>query len=164
MFQIPARKLVVSWRMPSSGIWRRIDLVWTDFSEERIASIFRAEKSANEEPVWAGGCRLSPPAHTGSSFADFSALKMEVIRSSETSVYTKYTRRHNPEDGILHSPRRENLKSYFVVNCDDPLSCQANGTTVPQIMTHPNHFQFSFCWSSCYWTLCSLSYCRRHKT
>jgi hypothetical protein len=27
-----------------------------------------------------------PPAHAGSSFADFSTLKMEAIRSSETSV------------------------------------------------------------------------------
>jgi hypothetical protein len=43
-------------RMPSSG--RRVDLVWTDVSEEHIASIFRLEKSANEEPAWAGGCRL----------------------------------------------------------------------------------------------------------
>jgi hypothetical protein len=27
-------------RMPSSGMWRRVDIVWTDVSEERIASIF----------------------------------------------------------------------------------------------------------------------------
>jgi hypothetical protein len=26
--------------MPSSGMWRRIDLVWHDVSEERIAPIF----------------------------------------------------------------------------------------------------------------------------
>jgi hypothetical protein len=26
-------------RVPSSGIWRRVDLVWTDVSEERTASI-----------------------------------------------------------------------------------------------------------------------------
>jgi hypothetical protein len=44
--------------MPSSGIWRRIDFVWTDFSKERIASIFRVEKSESEEPDWAGRCRL----------------------------------------------------------------------------------------------------------
>jgi hypothetical protein len=44
--------------MPSSGMWRRVDLVnWTDVSEERIASIFRVEKSASEEPAWAGGCQ-----------------------------------------------------------------------------------------------------------
>jgi hypothetical protein len=34
-------------------------LVLTDVLEERIASIFRVEKSASEEPVWPGGCRLS---------------------------------------------------------------------------------------------------------
>jgi hypothetical protein len=31
----------------------------TDVSEERIASIFRVEKSASGEPASAGGCRLS---------------------------------------------------------------------------------------------------------
>jgi hypothetical protein len=31
---------------------------------------------------------------------DFYTLKMEAIRSSETSVYTISTRRHIPEDGI----------------------------------------------------------------
>jgi hypothetical protein len=45
------------WRMPCSGIWRRVALVWTDVSEECIASIFRIEKSSNEEPTWAGGWR-----------------------------------------------------------------------------------------------------------
>jgi hypothetical protein len=50
-------------------------------------------------------------AHTGSSLADFSTPKMEAIRSSETSVHTRSTRRHIPEDGILHSHRRDNLKS-----------------------------------------------------
>jgi hypothetical protein len=37
---------------------------------------------------------------------------MEVIRSSETLVHIRSTRRHIPKDGILHSHRRENLKSY----------------------------------------------------
>jgi hypothetical protein len=32
---------------------------------------------------------------------DFSILKMEAILSSETSVQTRYTRHHIPEDGIL---------------------------------------------------------------
>jgi hypothetical protein len=38
---------------------------------------------------------------------------MEAIRSSETSVHTRFTRRHIPENGILHSHRCENLKSYL---------------------------------------------------
>jgi hypothetical protein len=40
-------------------------------------------------------------AWAGSSLADFSTLKMEAILSSEMSVYTRSTRRHIPEDGIL---------------------------------------------------------------
>jgi hypothetical protein len=71
--------------MPSSEMWQRADLVWLS---------------------------LQPPAHAGSSLADFSTLKMEAIPSSESSVHTRSTRHHIPEDGILHSYRCENLKSY----------------------------------------------------
>jgi hypothetical protein len=69
--------------------------------------------------------RMQPPAQAGSSIADFSTLEMEAIRSSETSVHTKSTWRHFPEDSILHSHRSENLKSYnsyiilnnFLIRC-----------------------------------------------
>jgi hypothetical protein len=47
------------------------------------------------------GSRLWPLTHAGSSSADISTLMMEAIRSSETSVYTRSTQRHVPEDGIL---------------------------------------------------------------
>jgi hypothetical protein len=50
-----------SLRMSSSGMWRCVDLALTEVSEERIASIFRVEKSASGETAWAGGCRLSRP-------------------------------------------------------------------------------------------------------
>jgi hypothetical protein len=38
--------------------------------------------------------RSQPPAHAGSSPADFSALKVEAICSSETWVHTRSTRCH----------------------------------------------------------------------
>jgi hypothetical protein len=46
------------------------------------------------------------------TLAGSSTLKMEAIRPSKTSVHTRSTRRHIPEDGILHSHHCENLKSY----------------------------------------------------
>jgi hypothetical protein len=41
-------------------------------------------------------------------------VMMEAVRSSETSALTRATRRKNSEDGILHTYRRENLKSYII--------------------------------------------------
>jgi hypothetical protein len=38
-----------------------------------------------------------------------------ALLSSETSVLTKASRRHISEDGILHSYRREHLKSYIAL-------------------------------------------------
>jgi hypothetical protein len=40
---------------------------------------------------------------------------MEAIRSSETPILKRASQRHIPEDGILHSHRRENLKSYIAL-------------------------------------------------
>jgi hypothetical protein len=42
-------------------------------------------------------------------------LMMQAIGSFETSVRTRVTRRNIPENGILHSHCRENLKSYIAL-------------------------------------------------
>jgi hypothetical protein len=36
---------MILWRMSSSGMWHRVDLVWTNVSEELIASIFRVNNA-----------------------------------------------------------------------------------------------------------------------
>jgi hypothetical protein len=73
-----------------SFLWPSAGVAGTDVPEERVASIFRVLKN--------------PRAMKGFySRADFPTLKMEAIRSSETSVPTRPTRRHIQEDAILEA-------------------------------------------------------------
>jgi hypothetical protein len=57
----------------------------------------------------------------------------EAPGSSETSVLTRATWRNNTEDTILHSHRRENLKSYRVqfISIDLHLFCENNHNLIP---------------------------------
>jgi hypothetical protein len=91
-------------------MWRRVGIVQTYISEERVASIFRARETTQAK-------KSVRRLLTDIFFARVisSTLKMEATRSSETSVYNIPTGRHIPEDGILHSHRHENLKSYILI-------------------------------------------------
>jgi hypothetical protein len=44
------------------------------------------------------------------------SLRMQALNSSETSVLTRAIQRNIPEDVILLSHRRENVKSYTVIS------------------------------------------------
>jgi hypothetical protein len=88
--------------MASSGMLRHVALAGTDVSEEPSTSFIRV-KRVGEKILVITSYRCTLRRNT-----------KEALSSSQTSVLTRVTRRNIPEDAILHSHRRENLKSYNI--------------------------------------------------
>jgi hypothetical protein len=92
--------------MVSSRMLRRVAVVRTDISEEAsFLSHLVFLRSMR---------RLLVTASVVPSTSILVTLMKEVLSSSEPSVLTRARRRNIPKDTILHSHRRENLKSYIL--------------------------------------------------
>jgi hypothetical protein len=92
--------------MVSSGMLSRVALVRIDVVEE-LSAYFITNARCEEAR------RLLVTTSVVPSSPIIVTLMKEALSSSETSVLTRGTRRKIPEDTILHSYRRENLKSYI---------------------------------------------------
>jgi hypothetical protein len=82
------------WRMPSSGMLRRVALVRTDVSEEHRTSII-------SERVFLRSVRRLLVTSNLFLHKFLSPWWWRALRSSKTSVLTRATRHNIPEDGIL---------------------------------------------------------------
>jgi hypothetical protein len=85
---------------------RRVTLVKTDGSEERIASIIRITRIGALETTLAvtnnrHTLHLLVTANVVPSSPILVTLMMEALCSSETSILTRPTRHRIPEDGIV---------------------------------------------------------------
>jgi hypothetical protein len=104
-------------RMVSSGMLLHVSLVRTDVSEEPSASFIRVtriDELGTTQAATSNRCTLQRNTKcVVPSSQILVTLMKEALGSSETSVLTRATQRNIPEDTILHSHRRENLKSYM---------------------------------------------------
>jgi hypothetical protein len=102
-------------------------VIRTDVSGSNIVSIIKVTRIGGLETTLAvtssrstlrrntSILRLLVTANVFPSSQSLAALMIDVIPASIILVPRKATRRHIPEDDILHSLRRENLKSYIAL-------------------------------------------------
>jgi hypothetical protein len=103
--------------MASSEILGRVAFVRTNVSVERSASFIRVTRIGElgtTLAVTSNRRNVRQLLFTANDFPSspiLVTLIMESLRSSETSVLTRATRRNIQEDATLHSHSSENLKS-----------------------------------------------------
>jgi hypothetical protein len=107
--------------MTSSGMLCHVAFIRTEVSQRIIASIIRVKRIGDLGTTLVltsklcSVLRLLVTANVVPSSLTPSTPMMDDIHSSEESVLITATRRNIPEDDILHSHRRENLKSYIAL-------------------------------------------------